>query len=100
MGVEPSEGAGAVVFAALMLHAPILIPNVDREELKAAAASVTGMKVAVARLSSRHPQAVVVISPHSPRRSGAFGLWSGSRLCGSFSQFGAPEAAVDLPNDR
>ncbi len=82
-----------------MPHAPILIPEVGHERLQSAAATVAGMKVAAARLTSRQPQALVVISPHSPRRPGAFGFWSGGRLRGSFAQFGAADTVVDLPND-
>jgi len=82
-----------------MPHAPILVPEVGRERLQPAAASVAAMKLAATRLAARQPQAVVVISPHSPRKSGAFGLWGGSRLWGSFHQFGAPSVVVELPND-
>jgi aromatic ring-opening dioxygenase LigB subunit len=99
MSAEPSRRAGGVFFAALMPHAPILIPDVGREAPKPAAASVDALKNVAARLANRPLDAVVVISPHSPRRLGTFGVWSGSRLCGNFAQFGAPQAAVDLPND-
>jgi len=96
---EPSERRGAILFAALMPHAPILVPEVGRERLQPAAASVAAMKVAASRLTARQPEALIVISPHSPRKSGAFGIWSGSRLRGSFHQFGAPSTVVELPND-
>lgn len=99
MNVEPFAQRGGVVFAALMPHAPILIPDVGQEELKLVVASVAGMKLAAARLSRRQPEAVVIISPHSPRSPDAFGMWSDKRLWGTFGQFGAPGAAIDLPND-
>src|SRR5690242_9459119 len=91
--------AGDIVFAALMPHAPILIPPVGRDELKSAAGSAAALQTAVGRLVGGHPDALTVISPHSPRRLGAFGAWSGNRLRVSFKRFGAPEAVVDLPND-
>ena len=99
MSTGPSESEAGILFAALMPHAPILVPEVGRERLQPAAASVAAMKLAATRLAARQPQAVVVISPHSPRNSGAFGLWGGSRLWGSFHQFGAPSTVVELPND-
>jgi pyruvate formate lyase activating enzyme len=99
MSVAPSERAGGIHFAALMPHAPILVPEVGRERLQTMGASVAAMKTAAARLIAEQPQSVVVISPHSPRKSGAFGLWNGSQLRGSFHQFGAPSAEVELPND-
>src|SRR5262245_44488621 len=99
MSAEPAERAGGIHFAALMPHAPILVPGVGRERLQTAAASAAAMKSAAARLLAKQPQSVVVISPHSPRMSGAFGLWGGACLWGSFHQFGAPSTDVELPND-
>ena len=81
-----------------MPHAPVLIPRVGRRELKLTASSVAAMRVAAARLRRGRPEAVVVISPHSPRRRGAFGIWNGSRLWGDFGQFGVPDAIIELPN--
>lgn len=95
MMIKPAESGGGVVFVAFMPHAPVLIPDVGRKELKPAAASVAGMKLAAARLKRRQPETVVVISPHSPRTPGAFGIWSDSRLRGDFSEFGAPNVALD-----
>jgi len=72
---------------------------VGRKQLKSASVSVTGMRLAAARLNRRQPQTVVVISPHSPRMPGHFGLWSDSRLSGSFSRFGAPLVGLEFLND-
>jgi len=58
------------------------------------------MREAAAAVLRHEPETVVVISPHSPRRPGFFGLWADDRLQGSFDQFGAAEARVGLPNDR
>jgi AmmeMemoRadiSam system protein A len=44
-------------------------------------------------------EALVLISPHAPRRARAFGVWAGERLQGSLAQFGAAGAQVSLPND-
>ncbi len=88
-----------VVCAVLMPHAPILVPAVGGARGGTAAASRQAMRAAAAAVLSHRPEALVLISPHSPRRPGAFGIWAGGRLEGSFDQFGAPQAKVCLPND-
>ena len=92
--------APAIVGAVLMPHAPILVPNVGRHGGRAAAASWQAMCAAAAAVMKLAPETVIVISPHSPRRPGAFGLWAGDRLGDSFAQFNAPHTQVDLPNDQ
>ncbi len=100
MNDKPARWGGSIIFAALLPHPPVLIPDIGGEELKAARASVLAMQRAAAWLNRRQPQSVVLISPHSPRRSCAFGLWASQRLRGDFSQFGAPQLQLELPNDR
>ncbi len=92
--------AQTVVCAALMPHAPILVPAVGGARGDAAAASIQAMRAAAVVLLRYRPDSVVLISPHSPRKPGAYGLWADDRLEGSFDQFGAPQAQVNLPNDR
>lgn len=57
------------------------------------------MRSLASRLVATKPEGLVVISPHSPRRSWSFGVWSGTRLFGSFEEFGFPSIGVHLPND-
>lgn len=92
--------AGAIVFAGLMPHAPILVPGVGRKRLADAAATARAMKLVADHAMTAQPDTIVLISPHSPRLPGAFGLWRTARLCGSLENFGSPEDAVDLPVDR
>jgi AmmeMemoRadiSam system protein A len=92
--------AGAIVFAGLMPHAPILVPGVGRERLADAAATARAMKLVAAHALAAQPDTIVLISPHSPRLPGSFGLWQSIRLRGSLEIFGAPEDTVDLPVDR
>lgn len=92
--------AQAVVCAVLMPHAPILVPAVGGARATAAATSCLAMRAAAAALLSYRPESLVLISPHSPRKPGAFGVWADDRLEGSFEQFGAPQTQVSLPNDR
>jgi AmmeMemoRadiSam system protein A len=90
----------AIVFAGLMAHAPILVPGVGKENLAFAGATARAMEVVARRAAAARPDAIVVISPHSPRRPGAFGIWRGPRLRGSLEDFGAPGDRVDLPVDE
>lgn len=96
----PETSPGAIVFALLMPHAPVLVPRVGGSRGGAAAASGCAMRVAAERMMRAQPQDVVLISPHSPRKPGAFGLRTGDFIDGSFVDFGTPQAAVSLPNDR
>ena len=70
-----SGGAGRVVFAALMPHAPVLVPVVGGHRGREVAASIEAMRQAAARLVASRPDTLVLISPHSPRRAEAFGVW-------------------------
>jgi AmmeMemoRadiSam system protein A len=96
----PETSPGAIVFALLMPHAPVLVPGVGGSRGGAAAASGCAMREAAERMLRAQPRDVVLISPHSPRKPGAFGLWTGDFIDGSFADFGTPQTAVSLPNDR
>jgi len=95
-----NKSEGQVVIAVLMPHAPVLVPAVGGERDNPADASVNAMAEAARRVVKARPETVVLISPHSPRRRGAFAIWAGGRIRGSLWRFGAPEAAVDLPADE
>lgn len=92
--------AGAIVFAGLMPHAPILVPGVGRQRLADAAATARAMQLVADHAMAAQPDTIVLVSPHAPRLPGAFGLWQSPRLHGSLEIFGSPEDAVDLPVDR
>lgn len=89
----------AVVFAVLMPHAPVLIPGVNTHRGNPVATSQYAMRTAASELLRHRPDGVVLISPHSPRRSRAFGIWMDSRISGSLACFNAPHAEIDLPLD-
>jgi AmmeMemoRadiSam system protein A len=87
-----------IALAVLMPHAPVLIEPVGGRRVRDVANTVAAMQAVARRVVAIAPEALVLISPHSPRRSGAFGFWGGTTLEGSFEQFGAPETVVRLPN--
>jgi aromatic ring-opening dioxygenase LigB subunit len=90
---------GAIIFAGLMPHAPVLVPDVGGEQLCLAQATALAMTALARRATAAQPDSVVLISPHSPRRRVEFGIWRAPRLRGSFALFGSSEG-VDLPLDR
>lgn len=92
--------AAAVVCAVLMPHAPILIPAISGERGCAAAASVHAMRKTAKITILQKPESIVLISPHAPRRSGAFGLWLDDVVGGTFESFGSPHVGLKLPADR
>ncbi|HSH15362.1 MAG TPA: class III extradiol dioxygenase subunit B-like domain-containing protein, partial [Verrucomicrobiae bacterium] len=85
--------------AGLMPHAPILIPEVGGGREKDAAQSVQAMRRVSRRLLAGKPERLVLISPHSPRWPGIFGVWPAARLHGSLEPFGCPQVELDLAND-
>jgi len=88
-----------IVFAGLMPHAPILVPGVGGDRIAPIASTMAAMTTVAGRAVSARPDTVVVVSPHSPRRPEAFGVWETPRLRGSLAEFGSPTDEVDLPPD-
>lgn len=88
-----------VILAALMPHAPVLVPLVGGKRLNRVQASVDAMHNVARRAVASRPELLVLISPHTPRQRKAFALWTGGAARGSLRQCGVPEAAVDLPGD-
>ena len=89
-----------IQFAVLMPHAPVLTPALGAERIGEVARTVAALREAARWLVGTEPQALVLVSPHSPRRADAFGVWAGQRLHGTLAAFGAPFAGVDLPAGR
>lgn len=90
----------SIVFAGLMPHAPILVPGVGGRELARAAATAKALGELARHALAARPDTLVLISPHSPRHSDAFGFWHAGRLRGSFGRFGSPDERIDLPLDQ
>jgi MEMO1 family protein len=91
--------SSGVIYSALLPHAPILVPGVGGGGESDAASSVSAMREAARRAVATQPDALILISPHSPRLPESFGIWVGERLRGSLEMFGFPNRAVDLPVD-
>lgn len=88
-----------IVFAGLAPHAPILIPGVGDRDREAALDTTASLSRWAARVLRTAPETLVLLTPHSPRRSGELGLWRSSWLRGSFARFGSFDEGVELPLD-
>lgn len=93
------ENESGIVFAGLMPHAPVLIPEVGKGRELEASAVVDGMRELSRRVVAADPTRLVIVSPHTPRHPDGFGLWSDSRIRGDLGRFGTPQVVIDLPND-
>lgn len=83
----------------LLPHPPIVVPAVGGDRLDACRATVAACREFARRLVEADPDRLLLVSPHSPRRPDACGIWAGKRLRGDLGAFRAPGAAVDLPHD-
>ena len=82
-----------------MPHAPILTPTLSGARAGSIDSTVGAMREAARRLVATKADAIVLVSPHSPRPPQAFGVWTSERLSGTLGAFRRPNEAVDFQND-
>lgn len=80
----------SVVFAGLVPHPPILIPDVGRDERENVSLTDQAMIKLAGLLEASKPDLLVIISPHGPVFSDAIAILNESILNGDFARFGAP----------
>ena len=88
------------VWAALMPHPPILVPEVGRGRENEARETLKGLKLLAESLRDRRPDALLVLSPHQPYAPGALFLNSAGRATGTLAPFGAPSVTIGLACSR
>jgi MEMO1 family protein len=88
-----------LTFAGLLPHPPIVVPAVGGERGVDCRRTTDACRRFATELLATDPERLILVSPHSPRVSGAFGCWSGERLVGDLGRFGASQEQVDLPRD-
>lgn len=93
----PYSGFMSIPVATLMCHAPIVIPDVGKENAPSCQGTTRAMSQVAERMVAARPDAVVVISPHTPRAPDDWRLVEGERVRGTFEVFGAPRIRIDLP---
>ena len=88
-----------IVFAGIVPHPPLLVPEVGGARIEQVADSERALKEFSRRLIATHPETVVVISPHSPYDVRQFSARSTNRLKGDFYEFSAPDVEMTFAND-
>lgn len=91
---------GRIVFVGLMPHAPVLIPEVGQGREREAGDVVDAMGELSRRMMDSRPDRLVLVSPHSPRQPGKFGIWSEERIAGDLGRFRAQEVSINLKTDE
>jgi AmmeMemoRadiSam system protein A len=93
-----AQATGGVCEAVLMPHAPVLVPEVGGGREREAGATVDALWECARNVVQSRPDALLLISPHSPRRRGRFGLWTGPAIGGDLGRFGRADVELKLPN--
>ena len=92
--------ASSIVFAGIVPHPPIMVPEVGREAIAEVRDSIDAMRDFTERIISSGAQSVILISPHAPLDARAFVAYHETNLYGDFANFRAPEATIDAPLDE
>lgn len=88
-----------IIWTGLAPHPPIIVESVGGARCLEVQATINAMRALAQDLVKRHPQRLVLVSPHTPRPHSGIAAWRCQRVTGNLAQFGAPDAAVDLPVD-
>ncbi|HYO91133.1 MAG TPA: AmmeMemoRadiSam system protein A, partial [Pyrinomonadaceae bacterium] len=90
----------SIVFAGIVPHPPIMVPEVGRDAASEVRGSIDAMRDFTERLIKSGAETVVMISPHAPLDARAFVTYQDSTLYGDFANFRAPETKVEAPLDE
>lgn len=80
-------------------HPPIVVPEVGGDALAEAEATVRGMSAVRDRVAALTPDAIVLLSPHSPLARSQMGVSQASNYKGSLAYFRAPQVRIDAEGD-
>lgn len=85
------------IYAALLPHAPVLVPNIAGTRLAEISDTIAAMRDVAAQIVRFKPGVLILVSPHSPRFRNAFAIWDVPTIKGSLAQFGHDEDRIELP---
>ena len=77
-----------LVFAAIVPHPPILIPQIGKDNLKKLKKTVAAFNLLEEDLNAARPDVIVVISPHGEVNFDAFTINTNQSYSASFENFG------------
>ena len=84
------------LWAALMPHPPVIVPEVGRGREREAPATVDGAESLSELVSERRPDCLLVLSPHQLYAPQSLFLYVAPRLKGSLAPFGAPSVSFEM----
>lgn len=82
--------------AALMCHAPIVIPALGGSRGQACSKTTTAMRKVAKEVLAHKPEVIVVISPHAPRAARSWAVVHDAEIAGTFSRFGRTDLGLTL----
>jgi MEMO1 family protein len=86
----------SIACAALMCHAPIVIPVIAGADASSCKRTTGAMRETARALVEHAPALIVLISPHAPRRPRSVGMVFDASLSGDFARFGHAEVSLVL----
>lgn len=90
---------GDIVFAGLMPHPPIAVPEVGGREVEKVQSTVQGMKRMARSLVDSGAKSLIIITPHGPVYQDALSISVFSKMQGDLGQFNAPGVVLKYENN-
>lgn len=87
-----------IIASVLMCHAPIVLPEIAKEELSLVESTTKAMLKAAEYIKQKNADLIVLVSPHAPRHKSEFGFYAGEVVFGSFEKFGFPQLQFKFKN--
>ena len=85
------------IWAALMPHPPIIVPEVGEGREREAGKTLDGVDALMKELAAAgRPDCILLLSPHQPYALGSLAINGEPILRGSFAPFGAPQVSFEL----
>lgn len=84
-------------FAAITPHPPIIIPEIGKDNIAHARATIIAMEKLEQKFYHADIDSVIIISPHAEARSFAMTVFTPKQYGGDFSGFNAPEIKMQFP---
>lgn len=86
-----------IVCAALMCHAPIVVPAIAGSNAEQCSTTTAAMTRVAREVVAHRPDRIVIVSPHAPRRPRSFGLCVAPTIRGDFLRFGHAQIRLTMP---
>jgi len=82
--------------ALVLPHPPVLLPEVGGPDAEVVAGTRDAVSSAATALREAAPEVLFLVGPHAPVFGEAFCVYDGARLTGTFAEFGAREARMEV----